>query len=116
MDNLDSLYQWLQDKGVCLFDRQLPFSYDETKALTINLDESDTWGIFVDTGRMENRAEEHSALLHKAGHFATGTTHKVCSPYDLVEKHEYKANKWAIQRRLSADDLDKAVSEGYTDL
>ena len=55
-------------------------------------------------------------MLHEGGHYATGTTHEVSSPYDLVEKHEYKANKWAVQRALSSDELDDAVAEGYTEI
>lgn len=116
MENLDNLYQWLQNEGVILFDRQLPFSGKNTKALTIRLKSHDVWGIFLDGGRLESRAEEKSAALHEGGHYATGTTHEVCSPYDLVSKHEYKADKWAVQRALSADELDEAVAAGHTEL
>ena len=116
MENLDSLYQWLCGEGVFLFDRQLPFSNDGTKALTIQLNGADAWGIFLDKGRMKTRAEEESAALHEAGHYATGATHRVCSPYDLVEKHERKADKWAVERKLSAEELDDAVAEGCTEL
>ena len=116
MENLDNLYQWLREEGVCLFDRQLPFSRDSSKAVTIRLNGYDTWGIFVDTGRMDGRAEEKSAVLHEGGHYATGTTHEVCSPWDLVEKHEYKADKWAVQRDLTAEELDEAVAGGCTEM
>ena len=116
MENLNNLYQWLQDKGVYLFDRQLPFSSEHTKAVTIRLSRGGVTGIFVDSGRMESTAEEKSAVLHEGGHFATGTTHEICSPYDLVAKHEYKADKWAVERSLSAEELDKAVAEGHTEL
>jgi len=40
----------------------------------------------------------------------------VSSPYDLVAKHEYKADKWAVRRLISAEELDAAVAEGYTDI
>lgn len=116
MENLDNLYQWLREEGVCLFDRQLPFSQDSSKAVTIRLNGHDTWGIFIDTGRMDTRTEEKAAMLHECGHYATGTTHEVSSPYDLVEKHEYKADKWAVQKALTAEELDDAVAEGHTDI
>lgn len=116
MEKLDNLYQWVQNEGVYLFDRQLPFSCEDSKAVTIRLNGNDTWGIFLDTGRMENSAEEKSTVLHESGHYATGTTHEVCSPFDLVAKHEYKANKWAVQRALSAEELDEAVADGHTEI
>ena len=65
---------------------------------------------------MDGRAEEKSAVLHEGGHYATGTTHEVCSPWDLVEKHEYKADKWAVQRALTAEELDEAVAGGCTEM
>lgn len=43
-------------------------------------------------------------------------THEVNSPFDLVAKHEYKADKWAIERALSVDELDDAVAEGHTEI
>lgn len=116
MEKLDSLYQWLQGEGVFLFDRQLPFSKDRSKAVTIRLNDGSTWGIFLDKGRIKTSAEEHSAVLHESGHYATGTTHAVTSPFDLVEKHEYKADKWAVKKLLSVDELDEAVADGCTEI
>lgn len=65
---------------------------------------------------MKNAADTFSALLHESGHYATGATHAVCSPYDLVEKHEYSADKWAVQRAVSEEALDEAVAAGITEI
>ena len=116
MESLDSLYQWLQHEGVYLFDRQLPFSNTATKALTLQLQTCGAWGIYLDKGRLETKAEEESAVLHEAGHYSTGTTHQVSSPWDLVEKHEYKADKWAVERKLTVQELDDAVADGYCEM
>jgi hypothetical protein len=117
MENLDRLYQWLDKEGVFLFDRQLPFSKKDSYATTIKLKPPfEAWGIFLDKGRLRTEPEEKSALLHESGHYATGTTHEASSPFDLIQKHEYKADKWAVQRALSADELDEAVAEGHIEL
>ena len=116
MEKLDSLYQWLHEKGVYLFDRQLPFSNGATKALTVELKASNDYGIFLDKGRLKSKAEEVSALAHEAGHCATGATHELSSPFDLIEKHESKADKWAIERLVSSDELDAAVADGHTEI
>lgn len=116
MEKLDNLRQWLCEQGVLLFDRQLPFSNEGSKAVTIKLNSGDVWGIFMDRGRMATTAEENSALLHEGGHYATGTTHQVHSPFDLVSKHEYKADKWAVRRAVTAEALDDAVAAGNTEI
>ena len=117
MENLDRLYQWLDKEGVFLFDRQLPFSKKDSHATTIKLKPPcEAWGLFLDKGRLRTEPEEKSALLHESGHYATGTTHEASSPFDLIQKHEYKADKWAVQRALSADELDEAVAEGHIEL
>lgn len=116
MENLNNLRQWLEGQGVLLFDRRLDFTNQATKAATLKLEPGGPVGIFVDRARMAGCAEEMSCLLHEGGHFATGTTHRLYSPFDLVERHEYRANKWAVQRALSAAELDEAVAGGHTEL
>ena len=115
MEKLNDLRQWLTDQGVYLFDRQLPFHNDTSHAVTIRLD-GNVWGIFLDGDRLDTTAKEKSACLHEAGHFATGTTHALESPFDLVAKHEHKADKWAVERALTAEELDEAVAAGCTEL
>lgn len=115
MESLTELRRWLMDEGVFLFDRQLPFHGGRTHAVTIRLADG-TWGIFLDGDRLDTAAKEKSTALHEAGHYATGATHALCSPYDLVAKHEYKADKWAVQRAFSAQELDDAVAAGCTEL
>ena len=116
MENLDRLYQWLSDEGVFLFDRQLPFSQKGSSAVTVKLNGDDSWGIFLDKGKLETRAKETTTVGHEAGHYATGTTHAVCSPFDLIQKHENRADKWAIRRLIPKTKLDDAVAEGYTEM
>lgn len=115
MEKLNDLRQWLTDEGVYLFDRQLPFHNDTSHAVTIRLD-GNVWGIFLDGDHLRTTAEEKSATLHEAGHYATLTTHALDSPFDLVAKHEYKADKWAVERAFSAEELDEAVAAGCTEL
>jgi len=116
MESLNELYNWLYEDGVILISRPLPFSNSETKASTIQINGTGACGIFLDVERIESLSEEHSIMLHECGHYATGATHKVSSKFDLIEKHEYKADKWAVQRLLSAADLDQAIADGYTDI
>ena len=72
--------------------------------------------IFIDFDNVASSSEEAVIVAHEGGHAFTGATHKVCSPFDLVEKHEHKAWKWAVKNYISEEDLDNAVAEGYTDI
>lgn len=116
MEKAPELYQWLYDEGVLLFDRALTFVNPKTKSTSIRLNDDGCWGIFVDAARIESRAEELVIMLHEGGHYATGTTHAVSSPFGLMEQHENRADKWAVKRLLSAKDLDEAVAEGCTEM
>lgn len=116
MRDLTELYERFEADGVFVFDRQLPFSNEQTKAVTIRINDSGTTGVFLDRGRIETSAEEAVTLLHEGGHCATGTTHSIVSPYDLIEKHEYKADKWAVQDAVSKEELNAARSAGYLEI
>lgn len=116
MANLTELYQWLYDDGVYLFARPLPFSSGRTKSASIRLNDTEAWGIFLDTEQLEDTRDEYSAMLHECGHYATGTTHAVSCPSDLVERHENRADKWAIRRAISGEALDTAVAAGHTEI
>lgn len=110
---LIELYRQLHDEGAFFFERKLPISFEDKKSAVLKLD--DDFAVFMDTERIETIAEETELVAHECGHVATGTTHAVCSPLDLVEKHEYKANKWAVHRVLPMEDIQRAVRAGFVE-
>lgn len=116
MEKLTDLYRWLHEEGVFLFARPLPFRNQATKSVSIRLNQSGAWGIFLDTEQLSGIREEYSAVLHEGGHYATGTTHAVNSPFDLVEQHENRADKWAVRQAVSQAELEAAVAAGHTEL
>lgn len=73
------------------------------------------YAVFVDPDYFSSIKEMKEAIAHEAGHCATGCTHKISSPLDLVAKHEYKANRWAIERYLPFNDINSAIKAGYTE-
>ena len=116
MRKLTDIYKWFEDRGILLFDRQLPFSNEQSKAVTIRLRGDGVTGVFLDLGRIETAAEEAVTLLHEVGHCATGPTHAIVSPFDLIAKHEYKADKWAVQDAVSKEELETARKAGYREI
>lgn len=109
-DKIIALYSELNRSGV----RFYHWDMDELQAATIEQDGQ--YGVFMDFANIHTRAEELVIVAHEGGHISTGATHKVNSPFDLVEKHEHKADKWAITKLISEEALDDAVAGGCTEL
>lgn len=105
------------DKVLCDLDqndiRLFPYHLDDAQGVTIEL--SGRYGIFIDPFRIGTTAELLHVLAHEIGHCATGATHAVHSPYELVAKHEAAANRWAVRRYLPFAELDAAVCGGCTE-
>ncbi len=116
MEKIVKLCEWLHNEGVFIMEAELPLQNKDTKSLSIKLNDSGTWGIFFDPARLQTTSEAKVAVLHECGHYCTGSTHAVSSPFDLVEKHEYSADKWAVRNGISEEELDVAVAEGYTEI
>jgi hypothetical protein len=110
VDKILALYQELSDSGVAFY----TWGMKGEKAATLRVDEK--YGIFMDFDSIHGQDEELAVLAHEGGHSMTGATHKVSSPYDLIQKHEYKANKWAVQKVVSAEELDEAIACGCADI
>lgn len=111
MEKLTELYNELYEAGVALFDRRLSFSGGAESAV-LRLESGDA-GIFINSVQL-TLAEETVCIAHEAGHIATGSTHALSSPYDLIDRHEYRANKWAIKKLVPKGELEKAMRQGYT--
>lgn len=54
-------------------------------------------------------------LRHELGHASTGALHKVDSPFETVERSEYRANRWSAENFLTAEDFKQAFANGYTE-
>lgn len=110
MEKIFTLYNELHNAGVKCFSWELR----DQKAAVIESDGA--YAIFIDPNSIGTMAEETIIVGHEAGHIATGTTHHICSPYDLVERHEYRANKWMINRLLPRDELYQMYHDGCTEV
>lgn len=109
MVELNSLYEDMRTQQVALY------TYDVGEETSVTIELNDQYAIFLDPFRVGSIPEMKRILAHELGHCATGCTHKVSSPIDLVEKHEYKANRWAIERYIPFDELCSAIKYGYTE-
>ena len=72
--------------------------------------------VAIDPWKMETIAQETVCLAHELGHCNTGSFYNRWAARDVRQKHENRADKWAIKKLVPKDELDEAVSNGYTDL
>jgi len=104
---VESLYQGLHDANICVDDVPLR----DVVAMSM----PDGWTA-IDTARIETRAEEAVALAHEFGHHKTDSFYNNYSGFDVRAKHEYAADKWAVQHLLAPDRLQTAISNAYISL
>lgn len=109
MVNLARVYSKINNENISIFNYRIPL---DTKAVVINTDNK--YGIFVDYEKIETAEEEFTVMSHEYGHCKSGTTHKLNSKFDIIEKHEYRANRQSILTFLPLYKLNKAVTKGYT--
>lgn len=72
--------------------------------------------IGMDPGLNDGGVRERIHLAHELGHCATGSFYNIYAKADTRQRHENKADKWAIEALISVDDLDDAIAAGYTEI
>lgn len=78
------------------------------------LRDGDYYAIFLDFSKICSTRLLRGICLHELGHAATGALHKVCSPYETVERSECRAQRWAAENYLTEADFREAFAGGYT--
>ena len=92
----------------------IPYTGCPQPAATIRDDRQ--YGVFLDFSKIKSTRLLRSICCHELGHLQTGALHKVDSPYELVERSEYRANRYMAQAFLTEDAFRDAFSAGYTEL
>lgn len=72
--------------------------------------------IGMDKGIMDGSIQERVHLAHELGHCVTGSFYNRYSNFDSRQRHENRADKWAIRQLITEDALDQAVAEGHTEV
>ena len=72
--------------------------------------------IMMDPSKLQAEAEQRQTLAHELGHCVTGSFYTRYAKLDWRQKHENRADKWAIEQLIPADALAQAVASGHTEL
>jgi len=105
------LYDQADAAGIAVYDFSLP----ENGSISIMDDQGNCY-IGIDEAVLDGDALERVHMGHELGHCVTGSFYNRYSPYDLRQRHENRADKWAILQLVTEDALDDAVAEGCCEL
>jgi hypothetical protein len=105
------LYQQAEASGISVYEYSLP----ENGSVSV-MDDDGRCYIGMDQSVMDGDALERVHLGHELGHCLTGSFYNRYSPYDLRQRHENRADKWAISHLVTGDALDDAVAEGCCEI
>lgn len=106
-----SLYDLAKQQNIGVF----PFELPETGSLSFMEDDGRCY-VAMDESVTDGGVQERVHLSHELGHCVTGSFYNRYAAIDCRQRHENRANKWAIQTLIPVDDLDGAIAQGYTEV
>ena len=109
--NANDLYVLAEQKNIEVIETSLP----ENGSLSI-MDDSGSCYIGIDHSVMDGGALEIVHMAHELGHCLTGSFYNRHTRFDIRQRHENRADKWAVQQIISVDALDIAIASGYTEI
>ena len=89
------------------------FPLTQTKSVCVAVGQNEFIGLARET---LTNADEKVCLAHELGHCQTGSLYNMYSPLDIREKHEKKADKWALIKLVPKRKLLQAVKNGDSDI
>ncbi len=110
MFELSEFYTQCRGEGVDI----IPFAPCPAPGATMR--DGEYYAIFLDFTQITGVRLLKGVCCHELGHVATGALHKVNSPYETVERSEYRANRYVAQRFLTRDDFAAAFQAGCREL
>lgn len=93
----------------------LQFPLPETGSVSLQTEHMECF-IGMDDKTIPNEQDKKVRLAHELGHCMTGSFYNRHAPRDIRAKHEYQADKWAVEHTITPEELDDAVALGHTDL
>lgn len=109
MFELSHFYDYCQKNNVDV----IPFSGMPAEGVTMR--NTAGYAIFLDFTKIKSTRLLNGVCCHELGHASTGALHKVSSPFETVERSEYRANRWMAEQFLTVEDFTAAFSAGYTE-
>ena len=108
---LRQLYDLAEQENIPICRFPLP----KTHSMSV-MDEGGRCYIGMDPALEDGGVAERVHLSHELGHCITGSFYNIHAAADCRQRHENKANKWAIQQLIPVEALDDAIACGCTEV
>ena len=108
---INELYSFAENESVTV----TAFPLNEREALSV-MDSDGSCYVAIDPEKVVSASDEKTKLGHEIGHCMTGAFYNVYSSFDVKQRHENRADKWAIKKLIPKDELEKAVKNGYSEI
>lgn len=105
--NLNDLYSYAEENNIPVI------SFDMPKSESMSVLYDGNCYVGIDRLTVKNETDEKEKLAHELGHCATGSFYNEYAKCDIREKHERRANIWAIKKLVPKDKLIKAIQSGF---
>ena len=108
---IQALYGLAKEREIAVLQYPMP----ENGSMSVMLETGTCW-IGMDPGVQDGGTEELVHLAHELGHCVTGSFYNRYAAIDHRQRHENRADKWAIRKLIPKSALDDAVASGCTEL
>lgn len=105
--NLNDLYSYADEHNISVI------SFDMPKSESMSVLYDGNCFVGIDPLAVRNEIDEKEKLAHEIGHCETGAFYNEYAACDIREKHERRANIWAIKKLVPKDKLIKAIQSGF---
>ncbi len=106
-----ALYDLARQQNIEVLTRPLP----QTGSLSVML-EGGRCFVGLDRSVCDGATQERVHLSHELGHCVTGSFYNIYAAVECRQRHENRADKWAISTLIPVEDLDEAVAQGCTEI
>ena len=103
-----SLYNILENENIYYSNHKL----SNSSGMIANY--KDVTAIIVDEVKTNTTISRNTVLIQELGHYFSGSYYKTNSPYELIEKMEYKADKKAWEKFFPYEQIKKLMKKGLT--
>ena len=108
---IQNLYDFAKQQNIEVLSYPMP----ENGSMSVMLEDGRCF-VGVDDSVRDGGVQERVHLSHELGHCATGSFYNIYAAIDHRQRHENRADKWAVQTMIPVEDLDDAVAHGCTEL
>ena len=106
-----NLYDFAKQQNIEVLVHPMP----QNGSMSVMLEDGSCF-VGMDESVRDGGVQERVHLSHELGHCATGSFYNIYAAVDCRQRHENRANKWAIQALIPVEELDNAIAGGCTEI